>query len=101
MARGGKRENAGRKPGIPNKSSGEVKELAKMWGPAAIKKAAVLAGLTKEPPATSEAAQMAAINTILDRAYGKATQPIAGDDDMPAIKAALKVAFVGSSDSRS
>jgi hypothetical protein len=47
--------------------------------------------------ADSDAAKISACNAILDRAYGKASQPIGGDDDMPAIRAALKVAFVGPS----
>jgi hypothetical protein len=87
---GGARPGAGRKPGIPNKATGEVKLLAAKHGPAVLKELARLA-----VGAESEQARVAACNAILDRAYGKATQPIAGDDDMPAIRAALKVAFVG------
>lgn len=84
MPRGGKRENAGRKAGVPNKLTGEVKQIAQEYGPGAIEKAAELAGLIRDKPAaTSEAAQMAAINTILDRAYGKPSQVIAGDPDNP------------------
>jgi hypothetical protein len=82
MAKGVK--TGGRQKGTPNKSTAEVKAIAGKYGPAAIKKAAELAGLiTGKPHAESEAARIAAINTILDRAYGKATQPIAGDDDAP------------------
>jgi hypothetical protein len=32
-----------------------------------------------------ESARVAAANSLLDRGWGKATQPISGDDDAPAI----------------
>jgi hypothetical protein len=34
-------------------------------------------------PDTPAAARVSAANAILDRGYGKATQPISGDDEMP------------------
>lgn len=95
MALGGKREGAGRKAGVPNKATHEVRDLARMHGPAAIEAAARLAGLIlkvapnkegdgeMEVPdgvAESEAARVAALQIILDRAYGKATQPLSGAD---------------------
>lgn len=84
MARGGKREGAGRKEGVPNKATAEVKALAAKYGPDAIKQLAKLAGILRgETAAESEAARVAALKEILDRAYGKPTQPIAGDDDNP------------------
>lgn len=43
----------------------------------------MLARLAKE--ADSDAAKIAAGRELLDRGYGKATQPIAGDDDAPPI----------------
>lgn len=88
MARGGKRDGSGRKAGIPNKATGEAKELARQWGPKAIKRAAQLAGLLpgEKGKAESEAAQMAAVNTILDRAYGKAAQPVGGGDGTEPLK---------------
>lgn len=88
--KGGYRPGAGRKAGVPNKSTADVKALASKHGPDAI---ATLAKLVKE--ADTDSARIAACKELLDRAYGKSTQPIAGDDDMPAIRAALKVAFVG------
>lgn len=109
MPRGGKRPGAGRKPGVPNKASNEGRELAQTWGKAAIKRAAHLAGLVTavvpnalgdgevEIPigmAKNENVQATCLGMIMDRAYGKATQPIAGDEDMPAILAALKVTYV-------
>lgn len=85
MAVGGARVGAGRKPGVPNKATAEIKALAQQHGPAAIMKLAVLGGLVEDPetgvrtPATSEQAQVAAIRDLLDRAYGKAAQPQTGE----------------------
>jgi hypothetical protein len=70
MPRGGSHpgeRRGGRKAGVPNKATVEVRILAQRNGPAAIKEAA---RLMKE--AESETARLAAINMILDRAYGKA-----------------------------
>ena len=73
MAGGGKRPGAGRKPGSPNKGKSlemqEIKELAKAHGPAVLERLAHLA-----QKAESEAASVAACNSLLDRAYGKAAQ---------------------------
>lgn len=85
-ARPGERRG-GRAKGTPNKATAEIREVAKGYGPAAIRRAAELAGLISGTPAAqSEQAQMAAINTILDRAYGKAAQPIGGGDGTEPIK---------------
>ena len=74
--RGGYREGAGRKPGIPNKASGEIKALAREYGPKAIARLAQLSGLLdKTPGADNHATQVAAIRELLDRGYGKAMQP--------------------------
>ena len=67
MAKGIK--TGGRKAGTPNKATAEVKELASKFAPAAIVELARLA-----TEAESEAARVAAANSILDRAYGKPAQ---------------------------
>lgn len=87
----------GRPKGSPNKSTAEIKALAQAHGADAIARLVKLAGLY---PANGEAlpaesTQVAAIKELLDRGYGKPTQPVAGDDEMPAIRATLKVSFVG------
>lgn len=69
---------AGRPKGSPNKTTAEVKALAQKHGPDAIK---TLAKLAKQ--ADSDAAKIAACRELLDRAYGKASQPIAGDEEHP------------------
>ena len=80
MARGGKREGAGRKKGVPNKVSEEVRAIAQPYAPAAIKEAARIAGLLpRKPGSDSDQARVAAINIILDRAYGKPKQPVEGE----------------------
>ena len=68
----GKRRG-GRKAGVPNKATAEIRMLAREHGPAAIQE---LARLAKE--AQSEPARISACNALLDRAYGRsqASQPI-------------------------
>lgn len=63
----------GRKAGVPNKATAEVRTLAREHGPAAIQE---LARLAKE--AQSEQARISACSALLDRAYGRsqASQPI-------------------------
>ena len=58
----------------------EIQNLAKQFGPAAIAKLAEMAGLAPGTPAEAEATRIAAIKELLDRGYGKAAQPISGDD---------------------
>lgn len=77
---GGARANAGRKKGVPNKVSEEVRAIAQPYAPAAIKEAARIAGLLpRKPGSDSDQARVAAINIILDRAYGKPKQPVEGE----------------------
>ena len=79
--RGGKRPGSGRKAGTPNKATTECKATARRYGPAAIRELAKLAGLMPggKGRAVSEQAQIAACREILDRGYGKATQPLTGE----------------------
>ena len=67
----------GRVKGTPNKISADVRVLAQKYGPAAM---AELGRLSVE--AESESSRVSAIREILDRAYGKAPQPMehAGKD---------------------
>ena len=81
MPQGGAQPGAGRPPGSVNKITAEVKELARQYGPDAIERLAKLAGLAgRRYTAKAEAAQVAAIKEILDRAYGKSTQHIANEE---------------------
>lgn len=93
MARGGKREGAGRKPGSHGRRQLAGQEEALKWGPAALRKAAHMAGLLNEKgdllkkgeqphgAAASEAVRKSALDTILERAYGKAAQPLNHGDN--------------------
>jgi len=78
MAKGIK--TGGRVAGTPNKATRDIKEAARAHGPAAIKK---LASLMQS--ADSDTAKIAAAKELLDRAYGKATQPLASDPEAPFI----------------
>lgn len=73
MAKGIK--TGGRTKGTPNKATHDVKEAARIHGPRALE---VLSSLMES--AESEQARIAAAKEILDRAYGKATQPIANEE---------------------
>lgn len=74
-------KTGGRVKGTPNKATAEIKDIARQYGPAALKEAAKLAGLVDNGSgkAESEQARLSALNIILDRAYGKAAQPHTGE----------------------
>lgn len=76
MAKGQK--TGGRQKGTPNKATVEIKEAARVYTKDALQ---TLVSVMKT--SESDAAKVAACKEILDRAYGKATQPIAGDPDQP------------------
>ncbi len=65
------RKTGGRRIGTRNKSTMDLKALAQPYGPDAIE---VLAKVMRESP--SDTARIAAARELLDRAYGKAKQPI-------------------------
>jgi hypothetical protein len=72
--RGGFMAGVSGNPGGRPKAVEEVRELARAHCPAAIAELARLA-----LKARSECARIAAIRELLDRGYGKATQPLAGE----------------------
>lgn len=82
MARGSKpgERRGGRQKGTPNKASVEIKDVARQYSPKAIEQLAKLAGLDGGKGAKSEQARIRACELIIERAHGKATQLIAGDD---------------------
>lgn len=82
---GGKRPGAGRKTGDKNRATAEAKmalsDLAKQIAPEALQVAAkIMRDETQTGPA-----RMTAVNTILDRAYGRAPQAVTltGPSDGP------------------
>lgn len=89
--RGGRRNGAGRKSGTPNRATRDVRQLAREYGPTAMLRIAELAGVVMgadgkpQGMALSDKVQVAALALLLDRAYGRAAQPLIGEDDNPLI----------------
>lgn len=74
-------KTGGRAAGVPNKATADVKAMARKHGPA------VIDGMWRIfQRADSDAAKIAAGKELLDRAYGKAAQPVGGGDGTEAIK---------------
>ncbi len=85
----------GRSIGTPNKQTADIKALAQVHGPAVVARLLLLSGCAKDaegnliPGAESEATQVTAMRELLDRGYGKSTQPIAGDPNAEPIHLTL------------
>jgi len=77
MARGGKREGAGRPKGAVNKATADIREAAQQYSDEAL---AVLAEVMKT--GDSAASRVAAANSILDRAHGKPRQSVEVEADV-------------------
>ena len=76
----------GRQKGTPNKATAEIKDVARKHGPAAIKE---LARIMLE--GDSDNAKIAAIKELLDRGYGKARQPITGEDEGSPVEQVIQI----------
>lgn len=76
MARGGKRNGAGRPKGAVNSTTASLRELAREHTQDAL---AVLVQIAKA--GESEAARVSAANALLDRGYGKPSQVLSGDEE--------------------
>lgn len=87
MARGGKREGAGRPQGAVNKATADIRDAAKEYSAQALQVLVQVATAGE-----SEAARVAAANSILDRAHGKPSQAVklGGDEDAPPIQQVLR-----------
>jgi hypothetical protein len=68
---------------VPNKATADIKAIAQPYGPAAIALLAEMAGLAPGTCAEPDAVRVAALKELLDRGFGKATQPLSGDPDGP------------------
>ena len=77
MSSGGKRAGAGRKKGVPNKSTASLKAAFQKH------KAALVAALVALTKSKDENVQLRAIQTCFDRGWGKAAQPLTGADGGP------------------
>jgi hypothetical protein len=76
---GGRRDGAGRPVGSISKTTAELKTLAQQHGAAIITKLAELAGVIEGNAAESQAVQVQAMRELLDRGFGRSTQPLSGD----------------------
>lgn len=79
MARGGKREGAGRPEGAINKVSADIRAAAQEYSDQALQVLVKVATAGE-----SEAARVAAANAILDRAHGKPKQAVDVNADVNA-----------------
>lgn len=79
MAKGGARPGAGRPKGMTTKLADEARALASPYAAKALRELAKLGGVVGKKAAESEQARVQALNIILDRAYGKAKQPVEGE----------------------
>ena len=76
--RGGARPGAGRKKGVPNKATADVKAAAQKFTVDALD---TLASIMKA--SESDAARVAAAKELLDRGHGKSPQAITGEGGGP------------------
>ncbi|AZS78785.1 hypothetical protein ELS24_10220 [Achromobacter spanius] len=78
MARGGARPGAGRKPGVPNRVTADIKALAQSYGAEAVEE---LVRILRK--SENDNARIAAIKELFDRGYGKAAQAVivSGDEE--------------------
>lgn len=67
----------GRAKGVPNKATASIREIARQYTTEAVE---ALVGVLRSPTEPA-AARVAAANAILDRGYGKPSQPVTGDED--------------------
>jgi hypothetical protein len=79
-------KTGGRQKGTPNKATLEIKHAARNYAPEALKELARLAS-----KAESEAARVAAIREILDRAYGKPAQAVTGEGGEGPVQTVLQI----------
>lgn len=84
--KGGSTPGAGRKKGVPNKATADLKVAAAVYT-----KEMLLVLVRIAHNGESEAARVSAANSILDRAHGKPTQTLAGDKDNPLLVPVLNV----------
>lgn len=90
MARGGKREGAGRPKGAVNELTKTLREKAREHADDML---AALVSIAKT--GESDAARVSAIKEILDRGYGKASTVLSGDEDGGPITVATRIELVG------
>lgn len=88
MAKGVK--TGGRVAGTPNKANAALREMARQYTVEALE---ALVAVLRE--GESEQAKISAANAILDRGYGKPSQPVDGDGEGGAIPVAHLIELIG------
>jgi hypothetical protein len=76
----------GRRPGVPNKATAAVREIAQKYTVEAVEALAAVMRDATAPPA----ARVSAATALLDRGHGKPTQPVSGDDEMPPVSLSIE-----------
>ncbi len=87
-----KTAGSGRKKGTANKNTADIKKLAQKHGVSSLEGIAELA-----KSAENESTRLAAYKELLDRGFGKARQPVGGDEGGPPISVIHRI-IVGSGD---
>lgn len=90
MARGGKREGAGRPQGAVNQTTVQLRELARQHAGDML---TVLLQIAKA--GESEAARVSAANALLDRGYGKPSTVLNGDGDGGPVELMSRIELIG------
>lgn len=81
----------GRQKGVPNKATASIRDLARQYTADALNALTGVLADASEPAA----ARVAAAKEILDRAYGKASTVLQGDEDGGAVRIATTIRLVG------
>jgi hypothetical protein len=82
----GRPKTGGRRKGVPNRTTAEIRAAAQKHGSEMITELVRLA-----TNATSEQARVAAIKEVLDRGYGKTAQPLTGEGGEGPVRQILRI----------
>jgi hypothetical protein len=85
----------GRAKGTPNKATADIKAIAQKMTPEATLR------LKQLIASENESVALGAVKEVYDRAYGKATQLVAGDDSADPLRHMIEVAFVAATNRNS
>ena len=88
------RKTGGRRRGTPNRITVDIRAAAQIYGPAAVERLALIAGLAVDARgqpvrgAENEATQLGALRELLDRGSGRAPPAVTLDPSAPSLTAA-------------